>query len=203
MKLYLAGPMTGITDFNFQAFNFAAAEWRAKGWEVYNPAEEFNGDTGRSYREYVAHDLDHIFACHAMAMLTGWDGENARGSVWEEAIARRFGLVVYKAENPVAPPSLDNERETILQEAQRLVHGARGSDYGHPIVDYKATGRMWGAILERHWGSETPDVDPRICCLMMAAVKLSREAGKHKRDNNTDTAGYAECAQMIAERQGL
>ncbi|HET7111718.1 MAG TPA: DUF6378 domain-containing protein [Gemmatimonadales bacterium] len=91
-------------------------------------------------------------------------------------------------------------QETILQEAQRLVHGDRGADYGHPIDDYKATGEMWGAILERAKWVKGP-VDPRIACLMMAAMKVSREAGKHKRDNLTDLAGYAECAQMVAERQ--
>lgn len=87
--------------------------------------------------------------------------------------------------------------ETILEEAQRLVHGNRGADYGHPIVDYTRTGRMWGAILG------IPDIDPRLCCLMMAAVKISREVNQHKRDNLTDLAGYAECASMVAERQGL
>lgn len=90
--------------------------------------------------------------------------------------------------------------ETILQEAQRLVHGDRGADYGHPGDDYKATGEMWGAILERS-GWKAGPVDARIACLMMAAMKVSREAGKHKRDNLTDLAGYAECAQMIAERE--
>lgn len=89
------------------------------------------------------------------------------------------------------------EPETILQEAQRLVHGNRGADYGHPIEDYERTGRMWGAILG------IPDIDPRICCLMMVAVKLSREVNKHKRDNLTDAAGYSECAQMVADKQGI
>lgn len=88
-----------------------------------------------------------------------------------------------------------NEKETALQEAQRLVHGDRGADYGHPIDDYTRTGRMWGAILG------IGDIDPRICCLMMAAVKISRECNKPKRDNRVDLAGYAECANMIAERQ--
>lgn len=99
--------------------------------------------------------------------------------------------------------------ESVLEEAQRLVHGNRQADYGHPIVDYKATGRIWGALIERWLVSlgfplppeGFPDVDPRICTLMMAGVKLSREAGKHKRDNNVDTAGYAECTEMIAEKQ--
>lgn len=91
-------------------------------------------------------------------------------------------------------------RESVLQEAQRLVHGDRGADYGHPIDDYVVTGAFWGAILDRAKHTSGP-IDPRIACLMMAAVKISREAGKHKRDNLTDLAGYAECAQMVAERQ--
>jgi len=86
-------------------------------------------------------------------------------------------------------------KETILEEAQRLVHGDRGVQYGHPIDDYTRTGRLWGAILGIH------DIDPRVCCLMMSAVKISREVNKHKRDNLTDLAGYAECADMVAERQ--
>lgn len=85
--------------------------------------------------------------------------------------------------------------ETILQEAQRLVHGDRGASYGHPIDDYTRTGRMWGAILG------IPDIDPRICCLMMAVMKVSREVNKHKRDNLVDLAGYAECGAMVADRQ--
>lgn len=85
--------------------------------------------------------------------------------------------------------------ETILQEAQRLVHGDRGDAYGPPIIDYTRTGRMWGAILG------IPDIDPRLCCLMMAALKISREVNQHKRDNLADLAGYAECAHMVAEQQ--
>jgi hypothetical protein len=38
---------------------------------------------------------------------------------------------------------------------------------------------------------------------MMAAMKVSREVNKHKRDNLTDLAGYAECANMVAERQAV
>ncbi|MDB4884560.1 MAG: hypothetical protein JWL95_3326 [Gemmatimonadetes bacterium] len=84
--------------------------------------------------------------------------------------------------------------ESALQEAQRLVHGDRGDSYGHPHDDYTRTGRMWGAILG------IGDIPARICALMMAAMKIGREVHKPKRDNRVDLAGYAECAQMIAER---
>lgn len=197
-RIYIAGPMTGLPEFNFPAFHAAAKAWRDAGWEVVNPAEEFDGDTERTYREYVEHDMRHIVGCDAIAMLPGWDGPGARGSVWERAVADWMGLLIYDATQPAPPPEeIPNPPpETILEEAQRLVHGRRGADYGHPIDDYTRTGRLWGAILG------VPDIDPRICCLMMAAVKISREVNKHKRDNLTDLAGYAECASMVAERQG-
>jgi hypothetical protein len=38
-KIYLSGPMTGLPDLNFPAFNAAASALRAKGLNVINPAE--------------------------------------------------------------------------------------------------------------------------------------------------------------------
>jgi hypothetical protein len=89
--------------------------------------------------------------------------------------------------------------ETILEEAQRLVHGDRGAAYGHPADDYRATGEMWRAMIRRRYGVDVP-LTPDFACLMMVAVKLSREAGKPKRDNLVDAAGYAECASMCLDR---
>lgn len=86
--------------------------------------------------------------------------------------------------------------ETILQEAQRLVYGDRQQDYGHPIEDFTRTGRMWAAIL----GLET--VTPEQVAMCMAALKISRECHRPKRDNRTDLAGYAATLQMVRERQG-
>lgn len=87
----------------------------------------------------------------------------------------------------------------VLEEANRLVHGPRGADYGHPATDYEATAQMWRALIKRRYGVDVP-LTPDFACLLMIAVKLSREAGKHKTDNLIDAAGYAECAQMCVER---
>ena len=91
--------------------------------------------------------------------------------------------------------------ETILQEAQRLVHGDRGAAYGHPFVDYQCTAELWRSLIQRRYGLDVP-LTPDFACLMMIAVKLSREAGKSKRDNLVDAAGYAECASMCLEFTG-
>lgn len=99
-------------------------------------------------------------------------------------------LVAEVAWKPVkAPP------ETILQEAQRLVHGDRGDAYGHPIDDFTRTGRMWAAILD------VEKVTPVQVGLCMAAMKMSRQCNKPKRDNMTDLAGYAETVQMVVDRE--
>lgn len=198
MKVYIAGPMTGMPEYNFPAFHKAAAAWRAAGWDVVNPAESFDGDTSRVYRDYVRHDLQALRSCHAIALLPGWDGPNARGSVWEREVAEAvFGLHVFDADDPMPhDPFRLCLGETVLQEAQRLVYGERQNAYGHPYEDYTRTARLWEAIL----GLPHATISPRIACLMMAAVKISREVNQPKRDNLVDLAGYAACAHRCTER---
>lgn len=103
-RVYIAGPMTGVPHSNYPAFNAAAAAWRAKGWDVENPAEHFGGDESRTYIEYVDVDIVALKTCDAIALLPGWDGPNSRGSVWERAIARHLlSIPVYDAGQPREP----------------------------------------------------------------------------------------------------
>lgn len=201
MKVYIAGPMTGLPDWNFPAFHAAAAAWRDAGWEVINPADAFNGATDLPYRRYVEKDLEDLRTCDAIALLPGWDGPNARGSVWEWAVALSLlNLVCYDAEYPEPPVSFadmpDDPPESICAEADRLVSGDRQADYGHPIEDFTRTGKMWGAILG------TDAIAPDKVALMMVALKISRECHKPKRDNRVDGCGYFKTLDMVRERQG-
>lgn len=84
--------------------------------------------------------------------------------------------------------------ETILQEAQRLVHGDRQAAYGHPLDDFSRTAAMWAAIL----GHPVTAEQVGLC---MIAVKVSRQCNAPKRDNMTDAAGYAATVQMVVEER--
>ena len=89
-----------------------------------------------------------------------------------------------------AEPPPDPIRESVLEEAQRLVGGDRNDAYGDPHQDFARVGRLWGAILDRE------AIDPATVGLMLIALKLAREAHIPKRDNLTDIAGYALCVEM-------
>jgi hypothetical protein len=84
--------------------------------------------------------------------------------------------------------------ETILEEAQRLVHGDRQAAYGHPIEDFTRTAAIWSAIL----GAPVTAEQVGLC---MIGVKISRQCNTPKRDNMTDAAGYAETVQMVVEER--
>ena len=89
--------------------------------------------------------------------------------------------------------------ESVLLEAQKLVHGDRNDDYGPPIEDFTRTVGMLNALFA-HKLKE--DLTPADFAMLMVCVKLSREVNKHKRDNLVDGAGYFECADWCHRAGG-
>ena len=87
---------------------------------------------------------------------------------------------------------------SILHDAYQAVHGDRNRDYGHPRTNHTATAELWRAWVKRKYGLDVP-FDARAVCWMNILQKASRDANAPKRDNLTDTAGYAENAQMCEE----
>lgn len=115
MKIYLAGPMRGIAEFNFPMFHAGTAALRAEGHEVFSPAERdirVHGDTfsksnptgdnavaeedhGFNLREALADDLDWICRhADAVVLLPGW--ANSTGARAERATAGALGLKVFE-----------------------------------------------------------------------------------------------------------
>lgn len=90
MKLYLAGPMTGIKDFNYPAFNRAAKYLRSLRHSVFNPAEEFEGIQGMSFSKYLKHDIPMLLECDGIVLLPGY--LSSVGAQLEHVVAIAAGL---------------------------------------------------------------------------------------------------------------
>lgn len=113
-KLYLAGPMRGIPEFNFPLFNATAILLRQAGHIVFNPAEKDNeragadiskgnttGDEAQAAADYgfnlrQALEEDLVFICReadGIVMLPGW--KNSKGATAEHATAIALGLEIH------------------------------------------------------------------------------------------------------------
>lgn len=90
-RIYISGPMTGMPELNFPAFNRAAAGLRSLGHEVVNPAELDALDTIElSWEDYLRRDIKLLVDCNAIALLPGW--EKSRGARLEVHIADALGM---------------------------------------------------------------------------------------------------------------
>lgn len=89
IRIYISGPMTGLPDFNYPAFNQAAAELRAQGYHVENPAENPERST---WAEYMKSAVAQLTACDMIKMLPGW--EESRGAIIEHKLAQDLGIEV-------------------------------------------------------------------------------------------------------------
>ncbi|WP_329602547.1 DUF4406 domain-containing protein [Pseudomonas putida] len=88
-RVYIAGPMTGLPEFNFPAFHAMAATMRAEGWHVENPAEHGHVD-GAEWADYLRFDIARLSTCEAMMLLPGWS--RSRGARLEVHIAKEIGM---------------------------------------------------------------------------------------------------------------
>lgn len=108
-NIYIAGPMTGYTEFNFPAFFAAEDKLRAEGWNVFNPARndqnigvDVTGTTGKHeeiptfcLRKALAWDMQRICESGAIYMLKGW--EHSSGARAEHTLANALKLqVIYE-----------------------------------------------------------------------------------------------------------
>lgn len=89
MRLYVAGPMSGLPEYNYPAFHEAARKLRAAGYEVLNPA-----DTGRPlgdpWQAFMRDAISLLIECDAVALLDGW--QNSRGARVESNLARNLSM---------------------------------------------------------------------------------------------------------------
>ena len=91
--IYLSGPMTGLPEYNYPAFNALAATLRGRGFVVNNPAESGQRD---SWGEYMRAAIRTLCHSDVVVALPGW--ENSRGAKIEIGLATDLGLGLVFAE---------------------------------------------------------------------------------------------------------
>ncbi len=92
MRLYIAGPMTGLPDFNYPSFFKAAERLRETGHDPINPARSEGREGCATWLHYLRASLRDIANCDGVATLPGWQA--SRGAVVEVELARSLGLPV-------------------------------------------------------------------------------------------------------------
>lgn len=90
-RIYLAGPMSGMPDLNYQAFHAAAKRLRQAGHHVENPAENPTPACG-TWLGYMRMAIAQLVTCDGIHMLRGWSG--SRGANLEYDLAVSLGLEV-------------------------------------------------------------------------------------------------------------
>jgi hypothetical protein len=103
-SIYIAGPMSGYPNWNYDSFFKAHEKLEKEGWKVYNPAAKdqemgYGDDEARAtgntalsikkgtfdFREAYLWDLTKIIEGHGIYMLRGW--EQSPGARGEHAAA--------------------------------------------------------------------------------------------------------------------
>lgn len=90
MPLYISGPMSGLPEFNYPAFQAAAKELRERGYEVVNPAD-IKVDTP-SWEAFMRADIAALVNCDVIYMLSGYKA--SKGALLELTIAEALGMSV-------------------------------------------------------------------------------------------------------------
>lgn len=101
-SIYISGPMTGVGQYNFPAFEAAEEFWTHVGYVVFSPRVHdlemgFSPDgpppSPSDLRDMAEWDMQVLLSVDAIYMLTGW--ENSKGARAEHAIAVWLGLDIF------------------------------------------------------------------------------------------------------------
>lgn len=100
IKIYIAGPMTGHPNLNWDAFDEKEKQLVAAGFDVVNPARmdrEIGLDPENigeyEYEEAAGRDIQALKSCHAIYLMAGF--QHSKGACWERALAKKWNLKRY------------------------------------------------------------------------------------------------------------
>lgn len=79
----------------------------------------------------------------------------------------------------------------LLEKVKKTLSN-RGAYYGTPDENYGRAATLWSVILDR-------DVKPHEVVMCMVAIKMAREAERHRGDNIMDMIGYLTLYDELTE----
>ncbi|MFM5187457.1 DUF4406 domain-containing protein [Aeromonas caviae] len=89
MKIFISGPMSGLPNFNRDAFNAEAHRLLGLGHVALNPAIL---PDGLEQHEYMAICIEMVKMADQLVMLPGW--ERSAGARAEHALAIKIGKTI-------------------------------------------------------------------------------------------------------------
>lgn len=137
-KFYLAGPMSGIPQFNFPAFFEAGTKLRERGWDIISPAElDDAGDKGsalaspdgdpnnrdyiggKTWGDYLKRDVKIVAdQVQGIVLLPGWEeSRGARLEAFCAVLCKDYEFYFYLGDGRVTALTRANVLDTIYAES--------------------------------------------------------------------------------------
>lgn len=224
--IYVSGPMSGIVNFNYDAFNAVAEILRDAGYNVVNPAETDGGDQTKSWHDYMRADIQVIInECDALVLLQDW--ANSPGACVEVNTARAIGIPVwdisevgihvennepdpdfYAIDHPLAPDAV--KRPEIIDintvgEAptfETILDEAKSLVYGERqgIYDHPLDNfRRIAEMWSTYLGIPITEEQHAVCMVLVKVARLMNTP--QHRDSIVDIAGYMQTYAMLQEER--
>ncbi len=96
-KVYIQGPITGVSNLNRAAFAETEAYLRSIGFEPVNPHNITPGDTDLEWVDYMRADIKVLMDCDEIYSMEG--STKSKGATLEAHIAHQLDIPVYTRED--------------------------------------------------------------------------------------------------------
>jgi deoxyuridine 5'-triphosphate nucleotidohydrolase len=208
-RIYLMGPMSGLPDDNYPAFEEAARQLRAIGYVVVSPheggatAEEIamSKELGAAFRdtpEYAAilkRTVAMMVTCDAIAQLPGW--EESRGSQREMSVARLALMqarpIAWFLENP--PCSCDYISWSGRSDCMPM-RGKYQGDAGFDLVVAESVVIRFGDSLDVPMGVQV-QMPPGLWAMIIGRSSTLRSRGLLVQTNVIDNGYRGDLFAMV------
>jgi hypothetical protein len=97
LNVYIAGPITGIHNDNWERFSQVASKLEAMGHQVTNPHDLVKDHPGIGWADAMRICLRGLLECEAICLLERW--ERSRGTRLEMCVAQDLGFSFLHAED--------------------------------------------------------------------------------------------------------